>query len=97
VDDAFMRRMGYRLRTESPSPETYELIFRAYADRCGVPHDQELVKLVLGWYAREQRRMNSCEPRDLIERCLDICRYENRPPTLTAELLEVAWLNYFCT
>jgi hypothetical protein len=97
VDDAFMRRMGYRLRTESPSPETYELIFRAYADRWGVPHDRELVKLVLGWYAREQRRMSSCEPRDLIERCLDICRYENRPPTLTAELLEVAWLNYFCT
>jgi hypothetical protein len=95
VDDAFMRRMGYRLRTESPSPESYELIFRGYAERLGLPHDRELVKLVLGWYAREQRRISSCEPRDLIERCLDICRYENRTPTLTAELLEVAWMNYF--
>ena len=95
VDDAFMRRMGYRLRTESPTPETYELIFRSYAERRGLPHDQELVKLVLGWYARERRRMSSCEPGDLIERCRDICRYENRAPTLNAELLEVAWMNYF--
>jgi len=95
VDEAFMRRMGYRLRTESPSSETYELIFRNCAARWGLPHDRQLVELVLGWYAREQRRMSSCEPRDLIERCLDICRYENRTPALTAELLEVAWTNYF--
>lgn len=95
VDEAFMRRMGYRLRTESPSPETYELIFQNCAERWGLPHDRQLVTLVLGWYEREQRRMSSSEPRDLIERCLDICRYENRTPTLTAELLEVAWMNYF--
>jgi len=95
VDEAFMRRMGYRLRTESPSPETYELIFRGCAERRGLPYDRQLVRQVLGWYAREQRRMSSCEPRDLIERCLDICRYENRTPALTAELLEVAWMNYF--
>jgi hypothetical protein len=39
--------------------------------------------------------MSACEPRDLIERCLDICRYEARPPALTPELLELAWANYF--
>jgi hypothetical protein len=39
--------------------------------------------------------MSACEPRDLVERCLDICRYENRALALTAELLEVAWANYF--
>lgn len=48
-------------------------------------------------YQREQRQMKCCEPRDLIERCLDICRYENRPLVLTPHLLELAWANYFGT
>jgi hypothetical protein len=39
--------------------------------------------------------MACCEPRDLVERSLDICRYEKRPPVLTAEVLELAWANYF--
>jgi hypothetical protein len=41
--------------------------------------------------------MKCCEPRDLVERCLDICHYENRPLALTPGLLEVAWRNYFGT
>ena len=39
--------------------------------------------------------MRSCQPRDLVDRCADICRYENRPLILTKELLERAWLYYF--
>ncbi len=41
--------------------------------------------------------MASCEPRDLIERCFDISRYENRALELTPALLELAWINYFGT
>jgi energy-coupling factor transporter ATP-binding protein EcfA2 len=95
VDDAFLRRMGYRLRVEPPTAETYALIFQRYVEGQRLRYDPRLVELLLGWYGREQRPMSACEPRDLVERCLDICRYENRALALTAELLEVAWANYF--
>lgn len=95
VDDAFLRRMGYRLRVDSPSPETYGLIFQRYVESRGLKYDRKLLDVVLTRYKREQRPMACCEPRDLIERCVDICRYERRPPTLTPELLELAWSNYF--
>lgn len=95
VDDAFLRRIGYRLRVEAPTPETYAAIFERHATTNGLPYDRRLVETLLDWYAREQRPMSACEPRDLIERCLDACRYEHRPPTLNAELLELAWTNYF--
>jgi energy-coupling factor transporter ATP-binding protein EcfA2 len=95
VDDAFLRRMGYRLRLELATPETYAPIFRRYAEDQGLHYHPGLIEVLLGWYAHEQRPMRSCEPRDLIERCLDICRYEGRAPVLAAELLELAWANYF--
>jgi hypothetical protein len=41
--------------------------------------------------------MRACQPRDLVDRCRDICRYENRPFILTKELLERAWTYYFGT
>jgi hypothetical protein len=95
VDGAFLRRMGYRLPVERPTAETYALIFQRYAEGQGLDYDRELVEMLLGWYVRQERPMSACEPRDLIERCLDICRYEERPPALSAELLELAWTNYF--
>ena len=95
VDDAFLRRIGYRLRIEAATPETFGLIFERYAKSQRLPHDRRLVDLLIGWYAREQRPMSACEPRDLIERCLDACRFEHKTPTLNPELLELAWTNYF--
>jgi hypothetical protein len=95
VDDAFLRRMGYRLRMEPVTAETYGLIFRRYAEAQGTRYDAGLVDRLLGWYQREGRQLVPCEPRDLIERCLDLCRYEARPHIVTPELLELAWTSYF--
>ena len=95
MDAAFLRRMGYRLPIERPTAETYALIFHGYAEAQGLDYDPGLVEMLLGWYGRQERPMSACEPRDLIERCLDICRYEERPAALTPELLELAWTNYF--
>ena len=46
-------------------------------------------------YENEKRPMKCCEPRDLILRCLDICQYTDQPPSLSQDLLELAWINYF--
>jgi hypothetical protein len=58
-------------------------------------YDSKLLDTVLKLYARDERKMASCEPRDLVERCIDICRFENRSRELSPELLELAWVNYF--
>jgi len=97
VDDAFLRRMGYRLRVEPPTEDTYALIFQRFVESQGLNYDRKLLEVVLMRYKRENRQMRGCDPRDLIQRCLDICRYENRPLALTPGLLELAWTNYFGT
>jgi len=97
VDEAFLRRMGYRLAFTAPSAETYSLILQQYMASRELDYDSKLLMLLFSQYERDQREMKACEPRDLIERCLDICKYENLPRKITLEILERAWNNYFGT
>ncbi len=39
--------------------------------------------------------MKACEPRDLLNRVTDICLFEGNRPSLTPELIDLAWRNYF--
>jgi predicted ATPase with chaperone activity len=95
AEEAFLRRLGYRLAADSPSAETYGRIFRRYVETQGLQYDPRHLDALLARYAREQRELRSCQPRDLVDRCADICRYENRPLSLSKELLERAWGYYF--
>lgn len=95
VDEAFLRRMGYRLNFTTPSAETYSLILQRYFAFRQLPYDPQFLYSLLSRYEKEEREMKSCEPRDLIERCLDICRYENLPKRVTLDILDRAWNYYF--
>ncbi len=97
VDEAFLRRMGYRLVFTTPSVETYAMILQRYIASKGLNYEPALLETLLARYKHEHREMKSCDPRDLVERCLDICRYENLPKRLTTDLMNRAWTNYFGT
>ncbi len=95
VDDAFLRRMGYRARLELPSPAAYGEIFRRAAIARGLSIDECCVEYLLQKYDVEQRQMKSCEPRDLLNRVTDICVFEGRPLQLNQKLIDAAWGHYF--
>ncbi len=97
VDDAFLRRMGYRLYIGPPDRERYGTIFRKVVQSRGLEYDPELLEFLMRKYEKERRPMRCCEPRDLVQRCLDICRYEKLADALSVKLLEIAWANYFGT
>src|SRR6516225_2237375 len=95
TDPAFLRRMGYRLCLEQPNPERYAQIFTAYAERQGAAVDPEALEGLLQRYRAENRELRACEPRDLIERARDICRFHGRRLELSAQVLDLAWAGYF--
>jgi len=95
LDPAFLRRMGYRLHLDKPSPDLYAGIFERYAARCGLAVQPGLVPCLLDRYRAEQRELRCCEPGDLIERVRDIGRFRGQVPKLTAEFLDLAWAGYF--
>jgi predicted ATPase with chaperone activity len=95
TDPAFLRRMGYRLCLEAPTPERYTKIFTAYAERHGTAVAPEVLDGLLQRYRAENRELRACEPRDLIERARDICRFRGGPLELSAQILDLAWIGYF--
>jgi hypothetical protein len=94
-DEAFMRRMGYRLSVAAPSPETYTEIFLRYARSRGLFADENLVVQLLQRYQAEGRVPKACDPRDLVDRCIDRCRLLRQPVKLTQEGLNIVWCGYF--
>jgi predicted ATPase with chaperone activity len=92
---AFMRRMGYRLYLGDPTPDAYTQAFRSYAARLGLDVAEGLIESLLRRYEQESRPLRGCEPRDLIERSLDICRFNREEPALSHEVLHLAWRGYF--
>jgi hypothetical protein len=95
TDPAFLRRMGYRLYLGPPTEEEYTKIFRQYAQRLGAQVSQEIIDMVLARYREQKRELRACEPRDIIERSRDICRFRGRPLELTQKVLDLAWAGYF--
>ena len=97
TDQAFLRRMGYRARVEPPTPGAYSEIFKRVAGARDIRCDQSTVNYVLNKYRLERRQMKGCEPRDLLDRSTDLCRFEGQPTTISPEIIDVAWRNYFGT
>jgi hypothetical protein len=95
IEPAFMRRMGYRLHLDLPTPDQYGRIFERYAEHVGVKSPAGLVERLIGRYHSEDRPMRSSEPRDLIERSRDLCRFRGIPFELNEDVLEIAWKGYF--
>lgn len=97
VDDAFLRRMGYRLFVTAPNKETYAEIYQKYVTANGFDYDPKHLDFLFRLYEQDKRPLRGCEPRDIIQRCADLCNYENLPKVLSNDLLELAWRNYFGT
>jgi hypothetical protein len=87
--------MGYRLCLEAPTPEQYAKIFTGYAERHGATVTPEVLEGLLQRYRTQNRELRACEPRDLIERARDICRFHGRALELSAPVLDLAWAGYF--
>ncbi|MGB8645722.1 MAG: ATP-binding protein [Anaerolineae bacterium] len=96
VDEAFLRRIRYKIEITDPSWEEYREIFIRVCKNRGVEYtDEALRHLITEYYLKPKRRPRAVHPRDIVEELLDIARYEGIPPVLSPQLLEQACKTYF--
>ena len=96
VDEAFLRRVQYKVFAENPTPEDFELIFERCCQERDVPADRSLARQLLnGYYRQHGIEPRACHPRDLINHALLLASYRGLPRALTIELLESACSGYF--
>jgi hypothetical protein len=96
ADEAFLRRIPYKILAKNPTFDEFCRIFELNCKRRGLVFDPVMVEyLERKYYKPRKIQMRSCHPRDLISQVVDICRYTNRDPVITRELLDLACGNYF--
>ena len=95
VEEAFLRRIPYKIRVEHPSEEIFEAIFRMVCHSNGIDFQKEIFEYLLRNYYRKLRiNLNACHPRDLIGHIIDSAFYHRQEPRLTRETIDMAWHNY---
>ena len=96
ADEAFLRRIPYKILAKNPTFDEYCSIFELNCRKRGLPFDTVLVEyLDRKYYHPRKLQMRACHPRDLISQIVDICRYQGREPVITRELLDAACSSYF--
>jgi hypothetical protein len=96
ADEAFLRRIPYKIRAKNPTADEYTKIFELVCRKRGLAFDAVMVEYLFRTYYQPRKlQMRACHPRDLVEQVVDMCRYQQRPPTITRDLLDAACASYF--
>ncbi|MBU1411412.1 ATPase [Myxococcota bacterium] len=96
VDEAFLRRVGYKLEVGRPDEGVYSEIFRKECLKRQIPWDPDMVEyLIEEHYRKPCRPFNACEPRDLLSQVVDLSNYHGHKPTLDRHILDRVVANYF--
>jgi hypothetical protein len=96
MDDAFLRRIRYKIHIGHPTEGEFQAIFMRVCEDKGIPFDQEVFDhLRENCYRKFGVTPNACHPRDLIDFIIDDSRYYRQHPRLTKEGITEAWNNYF--
>ncbi len=96
ADEAFLRRIRYKVEMRNPTFEEYRLIFKQECQKRGIPYDERaLVYLLKEHYLKEKVPLRACHPRDLLDEIVSMAKYSNRPPRLTKEAIDKAWASYY--
>jgi predicted ATPase with chaperone activity len=96
VDEAFLRRIPYKIEVLDPSEEEFRELFKTSAEKMGFEYRQEAVDhLIREHYQKANRPFRFCQPRDILLQVRNYCAYHKRPLELTNEYFDLAAENYF--
>jgi hypothetical protein len=95
ADEAFLRRLGYKIYIGEMDEKSYRGLIKQVCDELRLPHDKEGVEYLLDLHRRNNKPLLACIPRDILKQMMDISMYEGTEPGMTKELLDWAWHNYF--
>ena len=96
ADEAFLRRIPYKIAIEDPTVEQFTRIFEMNCRRHQLRfHEVMVAYLLRRHFAPARRPLRACHPRDLLDQVIALCRYRGIAPKITRELMDRACASYF--
>ncbi len=95
-DEAFLRRIQYKMFLKNPSEQEFIEIFQRFCNGEGLHCRPSLIdRFVEKHYRKTGKKMRRCHPRDVITHAIDLIRFERLEFELTEEVLDRAFESCF--
>jgi len=95
-DEAFLRRIQYKMFLRSPKAPEFLQIFKRFCEASQLDYEPGLPeRFVERHYLNGGQRFRRCHPRDVITHAIDILNFERREMFLTEEVLDRAFHSCF--
>jgi predicted ATPase with chaperone activity len=95
-DEAFLRRIQYKMLVKGPTETEFREIFRRYAQSKDLSYESPLLdRFMERHYRASGKPRRRCHPRDVLNHALDLISFEQRPYQLTDEVLDTAFESCF--
>ncbi|MEX0818269.1 MAG: AAA family ATPase [Pirellulaceae bacterium] len=96
VDEAFLRRIPYKIEVVDPNESEFRELFKIMCPKMGFEYNEEAVDhLLMRHYLEVDRPFRNCQPRDLLMQVRNHCYYHGRERVLTPAAFDFAAENYF--
>jgi len=95
-DEAFLRRIQYKMLLRSPDEQEFTTIFKQFCESRELPHPEGLIqRFIEKHYRKTGKVFRRCQPRDVLSHVIDLIHFERRPFELTEDLLDRAFEGCF--
>lgn len=96
VDEAFLRRLPFKIEVQNPTAAQFIELFKREARLLDMDCDEKLVEqLIETHYVSVERKMRFCHARDLTFHVANHCDFAGLKREINEESLEVACRNFF--
>jgi predicted ATPase with chaperone activity len=95
MDEAFLRRLGYKIKFAPLNETEYKEVWDLYAKELDIEYTEQVLEEALARYRQEMRPLLPCQPRDLLGLISDQCQYAGEAGVATSKRLHTAWDTYF--
>jgi predicted ATPase with chaperone activity len=96
VDEAFLRRLAYKIHVDDPDLSEFRQLCKVSAQSMEIEYDESAIDhLIEKHYVQAKRRFRRCHPRDLLRHLRSYCAYFGLPTKMKADYLDIAVDTYF--
>ena len=96
VDEAFLRRIPYKIQINDPDEAEFHHLFELYAVAAGCEYRADVVDhLLRAHYRPNSLRLRRCHPRDLLGQVRNYCAYNGLPMEMRPEYFDRVVKSYF--
>jgi hypothetical protein len=95
-DEAFLRRIQYKILLRGPKEDEFVRIFEDFCASQELPCSRPLIETFIGKHYRSTgKHFRRCHPRDVLTHAINLIRFEKLEPMLTEEVLDRAFESCF--